>query len=77
MNCFGVVCVVSNWLQLGSKAAGSFGWVITDGFGWLWMVSGGFGWFAVLVVTTYRMFITSGFISNIIWYQETKENIFY
>ena len=50
-NCFGLVCVVSNWLRVSSKGADSSGWVVADGLGWLWMVSGGFGWFAVLVVT--------------------------
>ena len=53
MNCFGLVHVVSSWLQIGLLAE--------DSFGWLWMVSGGcggfqvvldgFGWFAVLVAT--------------------------
>ena len=60
MNCFGLARVVSSWLQVGSVAADSFGWVVADGFGWLRMVPGGFkwfwmvsralGWFAVSVV---------------------------
>ena len=33
MNCFGLVCLVSNWLRVGSKAADSFGWVVAHGFG--------------------------------------------
>ena len=41
MNFFGLVCVVSSWLRVGSVAADSFSWVVGDGF----------GWFAVLVVT--------------------------
>ena len=38
MNCFGLVCVVSKWLRVGSKAVDSFGWVVAHCFGWLWMV---------------------------------------
>ena len=52
MNCFGLVRVVSSWLQVGSVAVDSFGWVVANGFGWLRMISGGFGWFAVLVATS-------------------------
>ena len=48
MNCFGLVGVVSNLLQVGSVAADILGWVVADGFGCLRMVSGGFGWFWVV-----------------------------
>ena len=33
MNFFGLVCVVSSWLRVGSVAADSFSWVVGDGFG--------------------------------------------
>ena len=52
MNYFGLVCAVSSWLRVSSMVAGSFGWVVTDGFGWLQMVSGGFGWFWVVWVVS-------------------------
>ena len=32
MNFFGLVCVVSSWLRVGSVAADSFSWVVGDGF---------------------------------------------
>ena len=43
MNCFGLVRVVSSWLQVGSVAVDSFGWVVANGFVRLRMVSGGCG----------------------------------
>ena len=48
MNCFGLVRVVSSSLRVGSVAADSFGWVVTDGFVWLLMISVGFGWFRMI-----------------------------
>ena len=48
MNCFRLICVVSSWLRVSSVAADSFGWVFSDGFGWLQIVLGGFGWFRVV-----------------------------
>ena len=38
MNCFGLVCTVSSWLQVGSVVVDSFGWVVADGFGWFRVV---------------------------------------
>ena len=55
VNCFGLVRVVSSSLRVGSVAAGSFGWVVADGFRWFRMVSGVFGWFTVLVVTRQKV----------------------
>ena len=34
-----LVCIVSSWLRVGSVAADSFRWVISDGF---WVVTDGF-----------------------------------
>ena len=39
INFFGLVCIVSSWLRVGSVAADSFRWVISDGF---WVVADGF-----------------------------------
>ena len=49
MNCFGLVRVILSWLQVDLVAAGSFGWVVTDGFGWLRMVSDGFECFRMVL----------------------------
>ena len=51
MNCFGLVCVTSSLLRVGSVAADSFEWVVANRFRWFRVALGGFRWFAVLVVT--------------------------
>ena len=48
MNYFGLVRVVSSWLQMSSVAVDSFGLIVLDGFGLLQLVSVGFGWFGIV-----------------------------